>query len=715
MKNLKLWGLLTAIMTMALVLGPGRPAKASETVKLNEVVVSASKTDRRLVDTPASITIITSDEIGESGASSIAEIVENIPGVIKDSDSRDRLTFRGNRGPQSSGALILVDGIPVNSGISGYSEYDAIAVSDIERIEVIRSSASIKYGPDAARGVVNVITKKGDTAKPRFKANTAYGSWETWKSAVSVRGQTADWDYTLGGSLLDTEGYEKDHKKRGAARGAVGYNLSDNTRLGVNLSWHKLDYDTIYGKTRWQVDNYRREKIFPTSETNPTLVHHRENEDENVATSLELRHQGAESFFNAFVSYDNTDHVYKYLPKRLDPDYNKSSSYYNYLEDREQDRYLARVSGGYHFTFGKTDYSPAFGADYETIEFDQKKTYPWSPSPLSASQQTSVDKGTLDTKRQRWGLFLSNELSFGDRWEINLDGRLDRIDYDVRNAEPEKVTKDHTDLSWNITPAFHPVTDATVYASVSRSYWYPVLQYYKYAMEYGDERNPAEDLKPEEYLTWEIGYKHYLDPKLSMALTAYYMEVRDKFLSLYDESDWKGYRNVGKSKHQGIELEMEGRLCPYFGYRFLGAYQKARWDEATLKAYIWGQTPAEDSRQDVDISDEYVPHVPEFKSSLGLDFYFFNHFQLSTDVNYYGKQYIDVLNRYEISDYMTVDARISYRKSNYKIWVLANNIFDREVENKFNETGQRNADGSPSHLYYPLDGRYLEIGATIDF
>jgi hypothetical protein len=64
---------------------------------------------------------------------------------------------------------------------------------------------------------------------------------------------------------------------------------------------------------------------------------------------------------------------------------------------------------------------------------------------------------------------------------------------------------------------------------------------------------------------------------------------------------------------------------------------------------------------------------------------------------------------------MTVDARISYRKSNYKIWVLANNIFDREVENKFNETGQRNADGSPSHLYYPLDGRYLEIGATIDF
>ncbi len=714
MKGLKLIVILAGIMGIVMPRWGWAEEAKNETIKLQEIVVTAPRMGRKLVEAPASITIITGEEIEEMGAKNIVEVVENIPGIVKDSDSRDRMTFRGNRGPQSPGVLVLIDGVPANSGISNYTEYDAIPVSDIERIEVLRSSGSIAFGPDAARGVINIITKKGKEGSPQVKTGASYGSWGTWKGSADITGRTAKWDYALSGSVLDTDGYEEDHKQRGTARLGVGYNSSDDTRLGFNLSWQKVDYDTIYGKTKWQVDNYRRDKIFPKSETNPTLIHNRENEYENVATSLRFKNEGTDSFINGFVSYDHTDHVYKYLPKRLDPGASKTSSYYDYQEDRDQDRFLARVAGGYHFRFDEIKYTPTFGADYENIEFDQKKTYPWSPLPFSSSQETAMTKGTLDTERERWGLFLSNELDFSEHWELNFSGRVDSVDYDVRNKEPKKVTNDHTDFSWNITPAFHPVPDSTLYASVSRSYWYPVLQYYKYAMEYGDDQNRAEDLEAEEYFTYELGYKHYFGSKLSLVLTAYYMKVKDKFLSLYDESDWKGYRNVGESEHQGIEVEATGHLCPYLGYRFLGAYQDAEWNDATFRAYIWGQTPSEDTRENVDISDEKVPHVPNFTSTFGLDFYFLDYFKFSTDVNYYGKQYIDVLNRYEINDYVTADAMLSYTRKHYKIWVLGNNIFNREVENKFNETGKRNADGSPAHLYYPIDGRYLEIGVTID-
>ncbi|GBC63475.1 TonB-dependent receptor [Desulfonema ishimotonii] len=715
MKGLKSIVILVGIVIFCLPPIVGAYDTTQETVKLREIVVSTPGTDRKLVDTPASITVITGEEIEEMGARNIVDVVESIPGIVKDSDSRNRLTFRGNRSSQSAGVLVLIDGVPTNTGISGYSEYDAIPIANIEKIEVIRSSGSIAFGPDAARGAINIITKKGETGAPKVKASASYGSWETWKASASVGGSVAKTDYAFSASGMDTEGYEDDQRQMGAARLASGYNFSEDTRLGISLDWRKVDYDTIYGKSKWQVDNYRRDSIFPTSETDSTLVHYRENENENAGMSLTFNTDKTNYFINGLASYDNTDHVYDYIPKRLNTTYNKNSSYYDYCEDRDQDRYLGKISGGYHFFFDGVQYTPVFGVEYEKIEFDQEKSYPWSPIPLSSSQESAVAGGAIDTERERYGAFMTNELDFGEHWELNFSGRIDSVDYTVKNKVPDEVTKDHEDFSWDITPAFHPCPDSTIYVSASRSYWYPVLQYYTYAMKYGDDENRAEDLEPEEYLTYELGYKHYFGPKFSLALTAYFMTVKDKFLSLYDESDWKGYRNVGESEHRGIELEMDGRLCSFFGYRIRGAYQDAEWEDATFRAYVWGDTPADDTRENVDISGQKVPHVPEFTGTLGLDFYFLDHFKFSTDVNYHGKQYVDVLNRYEISDYMTADAKLSYTRENYKIWLLANNLFDREVENEFNETGRRNADGTPNALYYPLDGLYLEAGVSFEF
>lgn len=715
MKGLKLIALLLGIMGLILPQVSWAEEETEGIIKLQEVVVSAPRTDKKLVEIPASITIITAEEIEEMGAKTIVEVMENIPGVIDDSTTRDEVTFRGNRSSQSAGVLVLVDGVPANSGIGNYVQYDAIPLADIEKVEVLRSSGSILYGPDAARGVINIITKKGKAGPPQIKLSASYGSWNTWEGSAGITGRIGDWDYGLGGSRLNTDGYADEEKERNAARLGVGYNFSDDTRLGLNLAWRQMDYDINYGKTKWQVDNYRKDSIFPTSETDPDLIHPREHDDENIATSLEFTHRDKGFFVNSLVSYDNTDHRYDKLTYKLDPNYDKTKSYYDYREDQDSDRILAKASGGYNFRFGEFAYTPTFGADYEKIDFDQKKTYPWSPVPYSPSQETAVAKGSLDTERERWGLFLSNELDFGEHWELNLSGRVDDVEYNVKNKEPKQVTKDHTDYSWDVTPALHPTQDSTIYISASQSYWYPNVYYYKYAMEYGDDLNRPEDLEPEEYLTYELGYKHYFGSKLSFTLTSYYMKVKDKFISLYDESDWKGYQNVGESEQKGIELEATGRLCPYFGYRFLGAYQDAEWDDGTFRTFVWGETPSEDTRENVDISGEKVPQIPEFTSTLGLDFYFLEYFKFSTDLNYYGKRYIDVLNRYERGDYATVDAMLSFKQGNYKIWVLGNNIFDKEVENKINEAGRRNLDGTPAHLYYPIYGRYLEIGVTIDF
>jgi iron complex outermembrane recepter protein len=74
-----------------------------------------------------------------------------------------------------------------------------------------------------------------------------------------------------------------------------------------------------------------------------------------------------------------------------------------------------------------------------------------------------------------------------------------------------------------------------------------------------------------------------------------------------------------------------------------------------------------------------------------------------------------VLNRYKTDAYLTFDTMLSFTRDNYKFWILGSNLFNKEVESMFNESGKRNSDGTPAHLYYPADGRYIEAGITISF
>ncbi len=694
--------------------------RGAEIVKLQQVIVTAPRIDKTLVETPASVTIITAEEIEGMGAKNIIDIVRNIPGVVE--DAGQRLKIRGNRTDQAGGPLVLVNGVPANEGLSNYVEYDAISISDIERIEIVRSSASIAFGPDASRGVINIITKRGKDGPPKIQLGTTYGSWNTSKAWAGITGRIKNLDYGFNGSFFDTDSYRDDKEQRKTARTVIGYNFDDDTRLGFNLAWQKADYDYIYDfKSEWLLDNYRRSSIFPTSPTNDTLIHYREYDNENLTTSLDFEHKSEVLFVNALVSYDNTDQLYENLKQKLNPLYDKTNKYYDFREDRNHDRFMARASGGCHFYFSEITYTPTIGMDYEKTEYNQTRTYPWSPAPYSTSQKDTIELENFDGERERWGFFLNNEINITRQWELNFSGRVDDVEYDCKNQGHKQITKNHTDYSWNVTPAFHPTTNSTIYASASQSYWYPVLYYYKCAMKYGDVAPyRPENLKPEESLTYEVGYKHYFGSKLSLAMVGYFMEIKDKCYSYYDETNtWRGYFNAGTSEHLGFELEASGRLCPFFGYRVSGAYQQAKWDEGMFRAYLWGATQAEDDYDRHSIDGKKLVQLPDFTGTFGLDFYFLEHFKVSTDINYYGERYVDMLNQYKSDDYATVDAMLSYTRGIFKIWVLGSNLLNREEEMRTNASGKRNAVGSPAgptdDRYFPIEGRYMEAGITFSF
>ena len=127
--------------------------------KLEEVVVTATKTLRQLSTLPLPVKLISNQEITNSNSSRLSDILDDQPGIFIVPD------FGGGNGVQIQGldsqyTLLLIDGSPVIGRQSGTLDLDRISIGNIEQIEIIKGSSSSLYGTDAIGGVVNLITSR---------------------------------------------------------------------------------------------------------------------------------------------------------------------------------------------------------------------------------------------------------------------------------------------------------------------------------------------------------------------------------------------------------------------------------------------------------------------------------------------------------------------------------------------------------------------------
>jgi outer membrane receptor protein involved in Fe transport len=137
---------------------PPDPAKYEETV-----VVSASRTEEKLINAPATMTVIGPQTIQSAPTQNFAELLRAVPGMnITQVSARDiNLTSRSATGTLSTGTLALLDGRSLYQDFFGFVMWDFLPVNlnEIKQIEVIRGPASAVWGANALNGVVNVITK----------------------------------------------------------------------------------------------------------------------------------------------------------------------------------------------------------------------------------------------------------------------------------------------------------------------------------------------------------------------------------------------------------------------------------------------------------------------------------------------------------------------------------------------------------------------------
>ncbi len=152
------------ILAAALLLPTPRALPAGESpTALPDVLVSATRSAQSNVTVPASITIISREEIARSGARNLAEVLRGRGSVqVIDSfgdGSRTTVGMRGFGESANANTLIMVDGRRLNNIDISDPDLNSISLKDVERVEIIHGSAGTLFGDQAVGGVINVITR----------------------------------------------------------------------------------------------------------------------------------------------------------------------------------------------------------------------------------------------------------------------------------------------------------------------------------------------------------------------------------------------------------------------------------------------------------------------------------------------------------------------------------------------------------------------------
>lgn len=264
--------------------------KAEVVPAMEEVVVTASKTEEKRKDIANAVVVKDSLDIEESPVRSLGELLANEPGI----DWRTRGNYGGAseelhiRGMSADGTQVMVNGVVLNSPSYGSADVGQLPLNSIERIEVVKGPGSVLYGSGAMGGTVNILTKRPSRDAMAAKASAGYGSEATYGLEAEQGMYLGDLGYYLTASRRETDGFRdnSDLEHTDASLNLV-YDLGEN----LAISLYNDIVDREYGlpgplPPAGTMDYYIGADKFYNSEAS-SLVNR--GEDRNHRSGLELK------------------------------------------------------------------------------------------------------------------------------------------------------------------------------------------------------------------------------------------------------------------------------------------------------------------------------------------------------------------------------------------------------------------------------------------
>ncbi|MEO5753269.1 MAG: TonB-dependent receptor [Chthoniobacterales bacterium] len=233
---------LVACFLLAMPLGLARAQVAVSPPAADEIVVSATRLPLPAEETPASVSVITAEDLEQRQIERVSDALREIPGLsVVQSGAPGQLTSVFTRGLKSEHTQVLLDGIPVNQGLAGLFNFADLTTDNIDRIEVVRGPQSTLYGPRALAGVIQLFTRQG-SGPPSGSVTAEAGSYDTFRESLQTSGSWKQFDYSLGASRLDTENDRPNNEYRNTSAIAnLGWSPNEQLRLSSLFTYSLSD------------------------------------------------------------------------------------------------------------------------------------------------------------------------------------------------------------------------------------------------------------------------------------------------------------------------------------------------------------------------------------------------------------------------------------------------------------------------------------------
>ena len=555
MQNRSVWFFPVAILVFAPVVCHAQeatPTPSPAEAEMESVVVSATRFDIPLDQSPASASVISSEQLEQKQIQRVSDALREVPGLsVVQTGSPGQLTSVFTRGLRSEHTQVLLDGIPINQGLQGAFNFADFTTEDIDRIEVVRGPQSTIYGPRALAGVIQIFTKQG-TGTPGIMFAGEGGSYDSFREWSQSDGKVDDFDYSVGASRFDTENARPNNNYRNTAAIAdVGWSpntpspgtgsavASDQLRIGSLFTYSVSDIglpNTIFDPR--PIDHFLTERwlIGPHIDWKPT-----EWWDHKLIVAYDHERQINEPNEDGFVGATRA------VFERTQVDYQNNLRPASWLT-LTSGFYYSRVNAGEERPF--VLFGPTFISDHtdETAGFLETTLTPVENLILVAG-------GRFDHFNQ-----------FGGIWTYRFAGSY-------------KIDKTNTILHSSVGTGFSP----------------PTSQDKIFGNNFG--------LKPEEDLGWDVGIRQQLwQNRVEVGLTYFHNDLSNVigFNGLFDTL------NLGSAETQGLEAELHAQPIPNFfltaAYTYLEAEKTSSKDVSQLQGARLPRRP----RNEIYVSASYL-------------------------------------------------------------------------------------------------------------
>lgn len=194
------------------------------------IVITAIGEPARESEVPFGINTISAEELNLSAAGNLADGLVRAEGIyVRGYGGAGSTRTLSTRGGYSKQTLVMVDGQPINSHQGGDVDFNAIALEDVERVEIMAGPSSALYGANATAGVVNVITR-GVPEEPRLSFRGAYGSFDEVGAELAAASPVGPLGLDVGGNYRGSDGFrenENDDYKGVGGHAKLSYAVGD--------------------------------------------------------------------------------------------------------------------------------------------------------------------------------------------------------------------------------------------------------------------------------------------------------------------------------------------------------------------------------------------------------------------------------------------------------------------------------------------------------